>query len=109
MLNSAPTQYAALCNHFPALPLSALIDSAFDYARDNMPTYLFNHVTRSWIYSTRVAEKNAIKYDAEVVAVSTLMHDIVPVWHVPAACVRIILRPPRKYRSWSACHIDAVT
>jgi hypothetical protein len=76
MSNSTPLQYAALCKHFPALPRTAVIDNAFDYARDNMPDYLFNHVTRSWIYSTRVAEKNSIKYDAEVVAVSTLMHDI---------------------------------
>jgi hypothetical protein len=48
----------------------------FDYVRENMPDYLFNHVTRSWIFSVLVAEKNAIKYDAEVVAASTLMHDI---------------------------------
>lgn len=71
-----PLQYAALCDHFPALPRSPLIDSAFDHARDNMPDYLFNHVTRSWIFSTRLAQMNAITYDAEVVAVSTLMHDI---------------------------------
>jgi len=76
MSNPTPLRYAALCNHFSALPRTALIDSAFDYVRDNMPDYLFNHVTRSWIYSSRIAEKNSIKYDAEVVAVSTLMHDI---------------------------------
>jgi hypothetical protein len=76
MSNSPPLRYAALCKHFPALPHTAVIESAFDYARANMPDYLFNHVTRSWIYSTRVAERNSIKYDAEVVAAATLIHDI---------------------------------
>jgi hypothetical protein len=76
MSNAIPLEYAALCNRFPTLPRTALIDCAFNYARDNLPDYLFNHVVRSWVYSTRIAEKNAIKYDAEVVAVSTLMHDI---------------------------------
>jgi hypothetical protein len=74
--NAIQLGYAALCYHFPDLPRTALTDSAFDYARDNVPDCLFNHVTRSWIYSTRVAEKNSIKYDAEVVAASILMHDI---------------------------------
>ena len=76
MSNSAPTRYTSLCNHFPTLPRSGVIDNVFDYARDNMPDFLFNHVCRSWIFSTRVAEKNSIKYDPEVVAVATLMHDI---------------------------------
>ena len=76
MSNPTPLRYTALCSHFPTLPRTALIESAFDYARENMPDYLFNHVTRSFICSTRVAEKNSIKYDAEVVAVSTLINDI---------------------------------
>ncbi len=76
MSNSNPPRYAALCKHFPALPRTALIDSAFDYARDNMPDFMFNHVTRSWIFSTRIAEKNSLKYDVEVVAAATLIHDI---------------------------------
>jgi hypothetical protein len=59
---------------FPSCRSTALIDSVFDYARNNMPDYLFTRVTRTWIYSTRVAEKNSIKYEA--VAVSTLMRDI---------------------------------
>jgi hypothetical protein len=76
MTNSIPFQYSTLCKHFPDLARTSPIESAFDYARDYMPDYLFNHVTRSWIFASRVAEKNSIKYDAEVVAVSTLMHDM---------------------------------
>ncbi|WP_332531629.1 HD domain-containing protein [Massilia sp.] len=41
-----------------------------------MPDYLFNHVLRSWIFATRIAAMHAIAYDAEVVAVSTILHDI---------------------------------
>jgi hypothetical protein len=76
MSNPTLLQYSALCSRFPALPRTAVIDSAFEYARDNLPDYLFNHVTRSWIYSTLVAEKNSIQYDAEVVAAAVLLHDI---------------------------------
>ena len=76
MSNTPPTACATLCNHIPGLPRTALIDHALDHARDHMPDYLFNHVTRSWIFSSRIAARNAIQYDAEVVAVSTLLHDI---------------------------------
>lgn len=41
-----------------------------------MPDYLFHHVLRSWIFATRIAAMHAIAYDAEVVAVSTILHDI---------------------------------
>jgi hypothetical protein len=76
MLNSTSQRYAVICKRFPALPRSPVIDSAFDYARDNMPDFLFNHVARSWIFATLVAEKNSIKYNTEVVAAATLIHDI---------------------------------
>jgi hypothetical protein len=71
-----PLDYAQLRCVFPQLPETALIVRAYDQARERMPPYLFNHVTRSWIFATRIAAMESITYDAEVVAVSTLLHDI---------------------------------
>jgi len=68
--------YAQLRLTFPDLPETRLIVRAFDFAREHMPDYLFHHVTRSWIFATRIAAREAIAYDAEVVAVATLLHDI---------------------------------
>lgn len=76
MTASLPLDYAQLRVTFPDLPETPLIVSAFNYARDHMPDYLFHHVTRSWIFATRIAAREAIAYDAEVVAVATLLHDI---------------------------------
>lgn len=69
-------EYAQLRLVFPDLPETPLIVRAFDHAREHMPDYLFNHVLRSWIFATRIAAMHAIAYDAEVVAVSTILHDI---------------------------------
>jgi hypothetical protein len=71
-----PLPYAELCSIFTDLPDTPIIVSAFDYARDHMPHTIFNHVTRSWIFATKVAAARGEVFDAEVVAVSTLLHDI---------------------------------
>jgi hypothetical protein len=76
MSTPLPLDYAQLRLVFPDLPETPLIVRAFDFARDHMPAYLFNHVTRSWIFATRIAARESIAYDAEVVAVATLLHDI---------------------------------
>jgi hypothetical protein len=41
-----------------------------------MPDYMFNHVTRSWIFANRLAAIDSAVFDVEVVAVATLLHDI---------------------------------
>lgn len=76
MFTVSQLEYAQLRVSFPDLPETPLIVRAFNHARENMPDYLFNHVTRSWIFATRIAAMESIDYDAEVVAVSTLLHDI---------------------------------
>jgi hypothetical protein len=68
--------YAGLQQTFGALPDTPVIEAAFEYARQHMPAYLFNHVVRSWIFAVQLGELKQLSYDAEVVAVATLLHDL---------------------------------
>jgi hypothetical protein len=71
-----PLSYPELRSLFGDLPETAVITRAFDFVRERMPPTLLNHVTRSWIFATKVAAVRGDAFDAEVVAVSTLLHDI---------------------------------
>src|SRR5262245_22084731 len=53
-----------------------IVDRAMEYARQKCEPYLFNHVVRSWLFAVRIGQLKSIEYDAEVVAVGTLLHDI---------------------------------
>jgi hypothetical protein len=55
---------------------SPLITRAIDFVRDHSEPYLFNHAVRSWLFAVRLAEQQGITCDAEVVAVSALLHDL---------------------------------
>jgi len=44
--------------------------------RDVSEPYLFNHVMRSWLFAVILAEQKGMLYDAEVLAVATLLHDL---------------------------------
>lgn len=68
---------------FPDLPDTPLIDRAFDYARDRSPAFLFNHVARSWMFAASLAALEHVAHDAEVLAVSTLLHDLGLTGHAP--------------------------
>lgn len=68
--------YAELRNIFSELPDSPVITRAFDFARERMPDSIFNHVTRSWIFAAKVGARRGDVFDAEVVAVATLLHDM---------------------------------
>jgi hypothetical protein len=68
--------YATLSARFPDLPSTPVILHAFDYARERMPAYLFNHVVRSWIFAVQLGKLKGLSYDAEVVAIATLLHDL---------------------------------
>jgi hypothetical protein len=59
-----------------SVPDTPLVGRAIDYARKTCEPYLFNHVMRSWLFAARIAELENTEYDAEVVAVGTLLHDI---------------------------------
>jgi len=58
------------------LPNTPLVSRAIEYARKTSEPYLFNHVMRSWLFAVTLAERNGEPYDAEVLAVSTLLHDL---------------------------------
>jgi hypothetical protein len=59
-----------------AIPDTPLITSAIEYARANSEPYLFNHVMRSWLFAETLVRQKGLPYDAEVLAVSTLLHDL---------------------------------
>jgi len=45
-------------------------------ARAVSEPYLFNHAVRSWLFSVKIAEVQGLRVDDEVVAVSSLLHDV---------------------------------
>src|SRR5882672_8716348 len=53
-----------------------LIARALDYARIHSEPFLFNHAVRSWLFAVRLGQLQGVPYDAEVVAVGTLLHDL---------------------------------
>jgi hypothetical protein len=53
-----------------------LIARALEYVRANSEPYLFNHAVRSWLFAVRLGQLQGGAYDAEVVAVGTLLHDL---------------------------------
>jgi len=55
---------------------TSLVRRAVGIAQANMEPYLFNHVMRSWLFATLIAERDGIRLDAEVLAVSAVLHDI---------------------------------
>jgi HD domain-containing protein len=58
------------------VPSTPLIARAIEFARASSEPYLFNHVMRSWLFATALAQLDQSEYDAEVLAVATLLHDI---------------------------------
>lgn len=59
-----------------AVPDTPLVSRAIEYARDCSEPYLFNHVMRSWLFAVTLAELRGQPCDAEVLAVSALLHDL---------------------------------
>ena len=53
-----------------------IVNRAMDYARTHSEPYLFNHAVRSWLFAVRLGQLEGIAYDAEVVAVGSLLHDL---------------------------------
>jgi hypothetical protein len=53
-----------------------LVSRALEIARTNSEPFLFNHAVRSWLFAVRLGQLQGISHDAEVVAVSTLLHDL---------------------------------
>jgi len=59
-----------------AVPDTELVKAALAYARESQAPYLFNHGVRSWLFAIRLGEVRKISHDAEVLAVTTLLHDL---------------------------------
>ena len=59
-----------------SVPDTPLISRAIDYAREHSEPYLFNHVMRSWLFAVSLAQLNQTPHDAEVLAVTTILHDL---------------------------------
>jgi hypothetical protein len=53
-----------------------LVTRAMEFARTHSEPYLFNHAVRSWLFAARLGQLQGVTHDAEVVAVSALLHDI---------------------------------
>ncbi len=58
------------------VPNTDLISSAIKYAHESTDPYLFNHSMRSWLFAVSLADQSPAAYDPEVLAVTTLLHDI---------------------------------
>ena len=59
-----------------SVPDTPLISRAMEFARERSEPYLFNHVMRSWLFAVLFAQRNQTAHDAEVLAVTTILHDI---------------------------------
>ena len=53
-----------------------LVTRAMDYALAHSEPYLFNHAVRSWLFAVRLGQLEGMAYDAEVVALGSLLHDL---------------------------------
>jgi len=59
-----------------SVPDTPLISRAIEFARERSEPYLFNHVMRSWIFAALIAQRQQTAHDGEVLAVTTILHDI---------------------------------
>jgi len=59
-----------------SVPDTPLISRAIDLAREKSEPYLFNHVMRSWLFAALLAQRKQTAHDAEVLAVTTILHDV---------------------------------
>lgn len=59
-----------------SLPDSAPCKAAIAYARTVSEPFLFHHVMRSAVYADMIGRKRKVRYDREVLCVSTVLHDL---------------------------------
>ena len=59
-----------------SVPDTPLISRAIEFARERSEPYLFNHVMRSWLFAALLAQRKQAVHDAQVLAVTTILHDI---------------------------------
>src|ERR1051325_881429 len=59
-----------------SVPETPLVTRAIEFARERSEPYLFNHAMRSWLFAALFAQRKQTVHDAEVLAVTTILHDI---------------------------------
>jgi hypothetical protein len=58
------------------LPDNQIVRDAYAQAEAESQPWLFNHVVRSWLYGAKLTHYRGLTPDAELVAVSVLLHDL---------------------------------
>jgi hypothetical protein len=58
------------------VPDSPVISGALTLAQERTEPYLFNHAVRSWLFAECLGQRRRVVYDAEVLAVAALLHDV---------------------------------
>ena len=58
------------------LPDTPTVARALELVRQSMPVWLCQHSLRIWSWAALLAQRDALKPDAEVLAVSCLLHDV---------------------------------
>lgn len=59
-----------------SVPDTRVITRAIEFAREKSEPYLFNHVMRSWLFAALIAQRKQTAHDAEVLALTTILHDL---------------------------------
>ena len=80
-LQNAPTSGAAphlLSKEIAGIrvPDSALAQAVTTLVREASPQPLFNHVTRSFVFGSRLGQSRGLKFDPELLFVAAMMHDL---------------------------------
>src|ERR1700723_4481388 len=58
------------------VPDTVLVRDAIDLSRSASEPFLFNHVMRSWLFGILLSEAAEVAPDAELLAVSAILHDL---------------------------------
>jgi hypothetical protein len=58
------------------LPDTPTVTRALELVQQSVPIWLFRHSQRTWAWAALLAQRDALKLDAEVLAVSCLLHDV---------------------------------
>lgn len=79
MISLEPSSYLGNATRLLAgivVPDTPLVSRAVEYAHEYCEPYLFNHSMRSWLFAVAIAQLKKCAYDAEVLAVTSLLHEI---------------------------------
>ena len=58
------------------LPDTATVAGALELVQQSVPIWLCQHSLRTWAWAALLAQRDALKPDTEVLAVSCLLHDV---------------------------------